>query len=251
MRVFDDKGKLVTSVADQGIEILCLETFSRITPLPGIYVKHYSDGYVELLVPLTKEIVEEIKANGGVENVDILNEGKEPETPSEPEPDPLPVDPMSLLDLKQTVISHTVDAETKSFVATLQLLQKDGEVYLNTEENIIPEFDIRVFSINEFGNNQDTSKKIDLRNMYDDELEAFVYKSEENVLLNDIRIATFVNGILVMNVPNVDDHGEMVIKLPSPETRIIEETPVEEDEDSETDAEPTKPKRTRKAKETK
>lgn len=251
MRVFDDKGKLVTSVADQGIEILCLETFSRITPLPGIYVKHYSDGYVELLVPLTKAIVEEIKANGGVENVDILNEGKEPETPSEPEPDPLPVDPMSLLDLKQTVISHTVDAETKSFVATLQLLQKDGEVYLNTEENIIPEFDIRVFSINEFGNNQDTSKKIDLRNMYDEELEAFVYKSEENVLLNDIRIATFVNGILVMNVPNVDDNGEMVIKLPSPETRMIEETPVEEDEDSETDAEPTKPKRTRKTKETK
>lgn len=251
MRVFDDKGKLVTSVADQGIEILCLETFSRITPLPGIYVKHYSDGYVELLVPLTKEIVEEIKANGGVENVDILNEGKEPETPSEPEPDPLPVDPMSLLDLKQTVISHTVDAETKSFVATLQLLQKDGEVYLNTDENIIPEFDIRVFSINEFGNNQDTSKKIDLRNMYDDELKAFVFKSEENVLLNDIRIATFVNGILVMNVPNVDDNGEMVIKLPSPETRIVEETPVEEDEDSETDAEPTKPKRTRKTKETK
>lgn len=251
MRVFDDKGKLVTSVADQGIEILCLETFSRITPLPGIYVKHYSDGYVELLVPLSKEIVEEIKANGGVENVDILNEGKEPETPSEPEPDPLPVDPMSLLDLKQTVITHTVDAETKSFVATLQLLQKDGEIYRNTDENIIPEFDIRVFSINEFGNNQDTSKKIDLRNMYDNELEAFVFKSEENVLLNDIRIATFVNGILVMNVPNVDDKGEMVIKLPSPETRIVEETPVEEDEDSETDAEPTKPKRTRKTKETK
>lgn len=157
MRIFTDAGRLVTSVEDQGIEILCLETFSWKFPTSGIYVKHKSDGFIELLVPLSLQQVKEIKANGGIENInDVIGDDYKPlpfpiynnkplfpyylfsnKAPDEPITDVID----EVLDLTKVKIEYgSYDPDFNQFqyssYITLQLFRKDGTVYMDDDERI-------------------------------------------------------------------------------------------------------------------
>ena len=156
MLIYDDLGKLVTSVEDQGEELLCLETFSWQFPTSGIYVKHKTDGFIELLVPLTLQQVREIKEHGGVENVNGIGNEYHPlpfpiynnkppfpyylfsdKTPDEPVTDVI----NEVLDLsKVEYFLEPFDFNTNQYFSTyyigLRLYRKDGSVYMDDDNRI-------------------------------------------------------------------------------------------------------------------
>ena len=162
MLIYDDLGKLVTSVEDQGEELLCLENTSRTFPTYGIYVKHKTDGFIELLVPMSLEVARQIKANGGVENL-----GGNSDTGADEDYHPLPFpiynnkppfpyylfstdkapdEPVTdvideVLDLSKTIIEYggydpDYDQTQHISYITLQLFRKDGTVYMNDDDRI-------------------------------------------------------------------------------------------------------------------